>query len=1031
MNNRYQSVCYNWSEVTERLRRDKQTLARFLRFSAYLYKMGFPDAALVFYHDPSATKVAELETWNRLGRFVNKGARSIAVFGDGDRCRHLFDISQTNGKPIPNGWRLTEDVAAELVDVISENYNKECRDIHEALAAVAVDNIRAHSSEMQYTIEQMHLSQKDVGEYQRSVVSAVRFVIANRCEQNGGMPLSGNINLSAADYFKDTRDVIRFCDLVQRSAKDSLLEIEREVIQILRKRRERAHDLQTKPDRTDVGRGGVQRQSAGDRAAQNPDRQVGQNVAGMGTHGVPDRGDGADSNGTLEHNPEGDRQTGRSPIHRAGRTLPKREPSPRNVQRNEGMGKEPSADDRAPDNGGDSLSAEKLTADALIQRYLQSDFNLRPDSYEIAGRFLADFLDTDVNISDYFRKHEAYKYSERQQAEIILLIENALRLRQQDIENSVETVDNRQTKAEETSYNSEETVERPYARIEIPTNMEPVFPTEIVEDITPPEEVPEVDLSEPTEEEIETVTKNQPVDDTVIVKNEAVITTDLPSITDENIIFGILRHDQLFHIKNDQIAAFFENNTDHDERVDFVKQIFNSDYSEILLGKDEDTRYGYKIYDAGLHIWKGGFLTRTMESGFNWDYVQSLYAEMVDRGLLIDTVVTEIDEPIFAEPTEEKKYPEPEEGIDDEEISDEDIDTPAPVNDLDRDDNEGAEQLSFFGEPEPVKTAEKKPQKKEPKKLLNVDTSIRAISNDMIYYVLRCGSPERGSLSRIVAQYQKGKTDEENAEFLRKEFGNDGRGYIYNTPDFSKTAHISSWFDDFGIKVTLGDNVDENGIPNSKIPWLIAARRINDLLENGEFCSQDIIDGAAEKEIKDISEKLWYLHQDINYEIYEYFIPKDMFKGGFPESTERIKIALLDKETLQSYIDGLTQLVTDYEQNREILRFRFHRPRELLYRLKDLQIERKQFITKPDFVFKGHYFISEREIDALLGYGSNYSNSKFAIEEYFKAGHILPEKIKFLKEQYGTGGGTKRGGDEWHEAKGIAYQFHILQNKSE
>ncbi len=1023
MNNRYQSVCYNWSEVTERLRRDKQTLARFLRFSASLYKMGFPDAALVFYHDPNATKVAELETWNRLGRFVNKGARSIAVFGDGDRCRHLFDISQTNGKPVPNGWRLTEDVAAELVDVISENYNKACKDIHEALAAVAVDNIRAHSSEMQYTIEQMNLPQKDVAEYQRSVVSAVRFVISNRCEQNGGMPLSGNINLNAADYFKDTRDVIRFCDLVQRSAKDSLLEIEREIIQILRKRREKEHELQTKPDRTDVGRSSIHGRPSGIRNAENPDRQVGQNVAGMDEHRISNRGDGADRHGTLEHNPEGDRQTGGGAVQRTGRALPKREPSPRDVRRDAGVGENKASDDRAPDNGGDSVSAEKLTADALIQRYLQSDFNLRPDSYEIAGRFLADFLDTDVNISEFFRKHEAYKYSERQQVEIILLIENALRLREENLENSVEKVEKE----------PEKTTENPYPGIDIPTNMEPVFPTEIVEETVPAEEVPEVDLSEPTEEEIETIVDTQPADDTVIIKNEPVITTDLPPITDENIIFGILRHDQLFHFKNDQIAAFFENNLDHDERAAFVKQIFNSDYSEILLGKDEDTRYGYKTYDEGLHIWKGGFLTRTMESGFSWDHVQSLYAEMVERGLLIDTVVTEIDEPIFAEPTESTKYPDPEEDIDDfeeltedfesedEEISDEDIDTPAPVNDLDRDDNEGAEQLSFFGEPEPVKTAEKKPQKKEPKKLLNVDTSIRAISNDMIYYVLRCGSPERGSLSRIVAQYQKGKTDEENAEFLRKEFGNDGRGYIYNTPDFSKTAHISSWFDDFGIKITLGDNVDENGIPNSKIPWLIIARRINDLLENADFCSQDIIDGAAEKEIKDIAERLWYLHQDVNYDIYEYFIPKDMFKGGFPESTERIKIAMLDKDTLQSYIDGLTQLVTDYEQNRDILRFHFHKPRELLYRLKDLQIERRQFVTKPDFVFKGHYFISEREKDALLGYGSNYSNSKFAIEEFFKAGHTLPEKIKFLKEQYGTGGGTKRGGDEWHDAKGIAY----------
>ena len=1008
MNNRYQSVCYNWSEVTERLRNDKQTLARFLRFSASLYKMGFPDAALVFYHDPNATKVAELETWNRLGRFVNKGARSIAVFGEGDRCRHLFDISQTNGKHVPNGWRLTEDVAAELVDDISMKYSRECKDIHEALAAVAVDNIKAHSSEMQYTIEQMNLSQKETAEFQRSVVSAVRFVIANRCEQNGGMQLSGNINLNAADYFKDTRDLIRFCDLVQRSAKDSLLEIEREVIQIIRKRREKEHELQVKPDRTDVSRSGIHGRPAGTRTAENSDRQVGQNVAGVGTNRVSDRNDGADSNGTLEHNPEGDRQTGGRTVQRTGRNLPKRETSTRDVQRNAGVGEKSTADDRTQDNGGDSLSAEELTADTLIQRYLQSDFNRRPDSYEIAGRFLADFLDTDVDIADFFRKHEAYKYSERQQAEIILLIENALRLREENLENAVEKVEKE----------PEKPTENPYAGIEIPTNMEPVFPTEIVEDITPPEEVHEVDLSDPTEEEVQTVVENQSADDTVIVKNEAVTTTDLPPITDEKIIFGILRDDRFFNIKKDQIEAFFENNTDHDERVEFVKQIFNSDYSEVLLGDTEESRYGYKTYDEGLHIWKGSYLTRTMESGFSWEHIQSIYADMVERGLLLDTVVSEIDEPVFAEPIEPTKYPEPEEDIDEE-----DIETPAPVNDIDIDENKGAEQLSFFGEPEPVvQIAKKKEKKPTPKKLLNVDPTIKAISNDMISYVLRCGSPERGSLSRIVAQYQKGKTDEENAEFLRKEFGDDGRGYIFNTPDFSKTAHISSWFDDHGIKVTLGDDVDANVIPNSKMPWLIAARRIKDLLEKGEYCSQDIIDGAAEKEIKDIADRLWYLHQDTDKSIYQYFIPDEMFKGGFPDSTERIKLALLNKDTLQEYINGLEQFVIDYEQNRDIMRFHFHKPKELLYRLKDLQIERKQFITKPDFSFKGHYFISEREKYALLGYGSSYSEGKFRIEEYFKENHSLPEKIKFLKNEYGIGGGSRRGGYEWHDAKGINYQ---------
>ncbi|MBR1423830.1 MAG: N-6 DNA methylase, partial [Ruminococcus sp.] len=454
------------------------------------------------------------------------------------------------------------------------------------------------------------------------------------------------------------------------------------------------------------------------------------------------------------------------------------------------MGERPSADDRAQDNGGDSFSAEELTADTLIQRYLQSDFNRRPDSYEIAGRFLADFLDTDVDIVEFFRKHEAYKYSERQQTEIILLIENALRLKEKEKAKQ----DGNEFILIGTSGGEQmpnEPTESPYAGIEIPTNMEPVFPTEIVEDITPPEETPEIDFSKPTEEEVKTVSQNQPADDTVIVKNEAVVTTDLPPITDENIIFGVLKQDQFFHIKKDRIAAFFENNTDHDERVEFVKGIFNSDYSEVLLGDTEDSRYGYKTYDEGLHIWKGSYLTRTMESGFSWEAVQSFYADMVERGLLLDTLVSEIDEPVFAEPIEQKKYPEPEEKT---------TETP--------NENEGAEQLSFFGEPVPVEQTAKRPKKSSKAKTpAKTPMPNFLITEDMKKYVLRCGSPERGSLSRIVAQFQKGKSIAENVEFLRKEFGSDGRGYVYNTPDFSETKNICSWFDDNGIIISAGENV--------------------------------------------------------------------------------------------------------------------------------------------------------------------------------------------------------------------------------
>ena len=79
---RLQTVRENWTEITTKLLRDKQELAHFLRFSAKMYKQSFSDAVLIYQQNPSATKVATLETWNKLGRLVNKGEHSIAVFGE-------------------------------------------------------------------------------------------------------------------------------------------------------------------------------------------------------------------------------------------------------------------------------------------------------------------------------------------------------------------------------------------------------------------------------------------------------------------------------------------------------------------------------------------------------------------------------------------------------------------------------------------------------------------------------------------------------------------------------------------------------------------------------------------------------------------------------------------------------------------------------------------------------------------------------------------------------------------------------------
>ena len=81
-------------------------------------------------------------------------------------------------------------------------------------------------------------------------------------------------------------------------------------------------------------------------------------------------------------------------------------------------------------------------------------------------------------------------------------------------------------------------------------------------------------------------------------------------------------------------------------------------------------------------------------------------------------------------------------------------------------------------------------------------SSETAISQDMIDYVLRAGSIEPPSLERIVSQFQKNKGIESNSAFLSKEFGTNGCGFEYDSPDGLKKTKIAAWYDKDGI--TLG-----------------------------------------------------------------------------------------------------------------------------------------------------------------------------------------------------------------------------------
>jgi len=76
-----------------------EVFTAFLETAANNYKYGFRDQMLIFAQNPNATACAEIEVWNKLGRYVNRGTKGIALLVDRNvpyRLRHVFDIADTN-----------------------------------------------------------------------------------------------------------------------------------------------------------------------------------------------------------------------------------------------------------------------------------------------------------------------------------------------------------------------------------------------------------------------------------------------------------------------------------------------------------------------------------------------------------------------------------------------------------------------------------------------------------------------------------------------------------------------------------------------------------------------------------------------------------------------------------------------------------------------------------------------------------------------------------------------------------------------
>ena len=283
--------------------------------------------------------------------------------------------------------------------------------------------------------------------------------------------------------------------------------------------------------------------------------------------------------------------------------------------------------------------------------------------------------------------------------------------------------------------------------------------------------------------------------------------------------------------------------------------------------------------------------------------------------------------------------------------------------------------------------------------------------------VLIYGGNEENLRLKVLAEYSKGKSVEELADFLQSSFRG-GNGYEVDG------RKVCAWYDKEGVY--LSNDISSKTNPMQILSWSNAAKRIEELIESSEYATNVEVAEAFSYERKELVEKLWYLKRDFADDLKENYLQvlDRTEKIGFPDETEELSEKLRSHEFRNKLREEYSIFLQDYMENKGILRFHFHKPDEILQRLNDLEIPRKEFSSGLMELPKIKEFITEDEIDENLRRGSGISGGKKRIADFFRENHTLSEQAEFLKNEYGTGGRThalsgSMGSREWYDAKGI------------
>ena len=296
------------------------------------------------------------------------------------------------------------------------------------------------------------------------------------------------------------------------------------------------------------------------------------------------------------------------------------------------------------------------------------------------------------------------------------------------------------------------------------------------------------------------------------------------------------------------------------------------------------------------------------------------------------------------------------------------------------------------------------------------------IPEEVVDEILRTGGNRKASQLRIIYNFMSEQTPEEYTEFVKREYCKGGKGFQIDGNEYSV------WFDETGMQIAVGHTVTDHILDKAFLSWEDVSGRIHQLLDQGEYAPQSVLDAARSNAVKEHAQALAYMKGDMAEGVAEIvFDEEDLphLRSIYPEITDYLEEKLEDLQWLSELNERLDALAEAYEENHFIMRFHHYNPINISKQFQKFADEVIPYQAREGFAWKEHpMFITQDEIDAYLAGGGAYSQGRLRTYSFYLLHEDERSRTGFIKEQYGIGGSSHAlsGADDSHanyDGKGL------------